>query len=141
MSFFSCTTGCIRKCSASIQTGCDIYTSVSACSVFPVHGCSLLSKSSATHHCEEVVIALDLGWHLGELLVKSVRDVVSGISGDDEDALPDCSKLDGQTAAGGGKRRERFVQQEEGSQHSVSGAGQYVYVCNMDDKKQNTKSF
>lgn len=106
MSFFSCTTGCIRKCSASIQTGCDIYTSVSACSVFPVHGCSLLSKSSATHHCEEVVIALDLGWHLGELLVKSVRDVVSGISGDDEDALPDCSKLDGQTAAGGGKKKE-----------------------------------
>lgn len=53
-----------------------------------------------TYHREEVVIALDLGGDLGELLVESVRDVVSWISGDDEDALSDSSKLYGQTTAG-----------------------------------------
>lgn len=99
---------CIWKCSSSIKTGCDIhiYVHTFCLRCLPVHGV-LFSKCSATHHCKEVVIALDLGGHLWELLVESIRDVVSGISGDDEDTLPDCSKLDGQTTARREKRHMR----------------------------------
>ncbi len=75
-----------------------------------MHGRSRFSQRSATYHCEEVVIALDLSRHLGELLVKSIRDVMSGISGDDEDTLPDSSELDSQTTARE-MTQERFVQQ------------------------------
>lgn len=53
-----------------------------------------------SYHCKEVVIALDLRWDFGELLVEGIGDVVSRVGGDDENALPDCSELDGQTTAG-----------------------------------------
>ena len=36
-----------------------------------------------THHGKEVVIAFDLGRHLGELLVKCIGDVVGWVGGDD----------------------------------------------------------
>lgn len=54
----------------------------------------------SSHHGKEVVIALDLRGHLGELLVESIGDVVSWIGGDDEDTFSDGSELDSQTAAG-----------------------------------------
>lgn len=61
--------------------------------------CIKLLQQSSTYHRKEVVIALDFGGDLRKLLVKSIRDVMSRISGDDEDALSDSSKLNGQTTA------------------------------------------
>lgn len=45
-------------------------------------------ESCSTHHGEEIVIAFDLGGHLGELLVKCIRDVVGWVGGDDQNTLP-----------------------------------------------------
>lgn len=42
----------------------------------------------STHHGEEIVIAFDLGGHLGELLVKGIRDVVGWVGRDDQNTLP-----------------------------------------------------
>ena len=47
-----------------------------------------------THHGKEVVIAFDLGRHLGELLVKCIGDVVGWVSGDDQNTLPPLGQLD-----------------------------------------------
>lgn len=63
------------------------------------------SYQKSSHHGKEVVIALDLCGHLGELLVESIGDVVSWISGDDQDTFSDSSELDSQTTAGGMRRR------------------------------------
>lgn len=52
-----------------------------------------------THHGKEVVVALDFGGHLGELLVEGIGDVVCWIRGYDEDALPHGRQLNRQTAA------------------------------------------
>lgn len=49
-----------------------------------------------THHGEEVVEALDLSGHLGELLVKGIRDIVCWVSGDDKHRLPRLGELHGQ---------------------------------------------
>ena len=46
------------------------------------------AEPCCTHHGEEVVIAFDLGRHLGELLVKCIGDVVGWVSGDDQNTLP-----------------------------------------------------
>lgn len=43
---------------------------------------------SLTHHGKEVVIAFNLGGHLGELLVKCIGDVVGWVCGDDQNTLP-----------------------------------------------------
>ena len=47
-----------------------------------------------THHGKEVVIAFDLGRHLGELLVKCIGDVVGWVGGDDQNTLPPLGLLD-----------------------------------------------
>lgn len=65
-----------------------------------------LRHRKSSHHCKEVVIALDLCWHLGELLVERIGDVVSWISGDDEDTFSDGGQLDSQTTAAGMRRRQ-----------------------------------
>lgn len=46
------------------------------------------AEPCCTHHGEEVVIAFDLGRHLGELLVKCIGDIVGWVSGDDQNTLP-----------------------------------------------------
>lgn len=46
------------------------------------------AEPGSTHHGEEVVIAFDLGRHLGELLVKCIGDVVGWVGGDDQNTLP-----------------------------------------------------
>lgn len=48
----------------------------------------------STHHGEEVVIAFNLGRHLGELLVKCIGDVVGWVRGDNQNTLPPLGKLD-----------------------------------------------
>lgn len=62
------------------------------------------SHGKSSHHGKEVVIALDLCGHLGELLVESIGDVMSRIRGDDEDTFSDSSELYSQTTAGGMRR-------------------------------------
>lgn len=61
------------------------------------------AEPCSTHHGKEVVIAFDLGGHLGELLVKCIGDVVGWVGGDDQNALPPLGELDCQAAAGQGK--------------------------------------
>lgn len=60
----------------------------------------LQAVRKSSHHGKEVVIALDLCGHLGELLVESVGDVMSWVGGDDQDTFSDSSELDSQTTAG-----------------------------------------
>lgn len=79
----------------------------------------MFSQCSATYHGKEVVIALDLSGDLRELLVKSIRDVMSRIGGDYEDTLPHSSKLDSQTTARKNKTQEGSVQQEVGDLDGV----------------------
>lgn len=60
----------------------------------PELGQSVRTESWYTYHGEEVVIAFDLGRHLGELLVKCIRDVVGWVCRDDQNTLPPFGELD-----------------------------------------------
>lgn len=52
------------------------------------------AEPCSTHHGKEVVVAFDLRWHLGELLVKRIGDVVGWVGGDDKNTLPPLGELD-----------------------------------------------
>lgn len=46
------------------------------------------AEPCSTHHGKEVVVAFDLGGHLGELLVKCIGDVVGWVRRNDKNTLP-----------------------------------------------------
>ena len=91
-----------------------------------VHVC--IHEYCHSHHSKEIVVVSDFGGIFVELLVKGVRNVVGGVSGYEQDTLPDPGQQHSQARTGQGRGGQGW---DVGRGQQGTHTGTYMYMYNI----------